>query len=82
MTLEPIAYTEFTDGVMRPVYEDARGQFVFDDDGNRIDGARWVPCGKSTGATASLHEPGWKSKALIPSDVMLFSCLVIASMLG
>jgi hypothetical protein len=36
MTLEPIAYTEFTDGTKRPVFEDERGQLVFDDDGNRV----------------------------------------------
>jgi hypothetical protein len=34
MTLEPIAYIEFTAGVIRPVFEDTRGQFVFDDDGH------------------------------------------------
>jgi hypothetical protein len=33
--MDPIAYTEFAGGAMRPVYEDDRGQFVIDDDGRR-----------------------------------------------
>jgi hypothetical protein len=43
MTVEPIAYVYFDYGVKRPVYEDARGQFVFDDDGNRVDGIWYIP---------------------------------------
>jgi hypothetical protein len=43
MTLEPIAYVHFDDGAKRPVYEDARGQFVFDGDGNRVDGIWYIP---------------------------------------
>ena len=41
--MEPIAYTEFAGGAMRPVYEDDFGQFVFDDDGNRVDGVWLIP---------------------------------------
>ena len=43
MTVELLAYTEFIDGKMRPVFEDARGQFVLDDNGDRIDGAWHIP---------------------------------------
>jgi hypothetical protein len=43
MTLKPIAYTEFADGTKRPVFEDGRGQFVFGDDGNRVDGVWYIP---------------------------------------
>jgi hypothetical protein len=43
MTLEPVAHIEFTDGVMRPVYEDACGQFALDDAGNRVDGVWFIP---------------------------------------
>ena len=35
---EPVAYIDFAGGPTRPVYEDARSQYVFDDDGNRVDG--------------------------------------------
>ena len=43
MTLEPIAYTHFCYGTTRPVFEDARGQFVIDYDGNRVDCAWFIP---------------------------------------
>jgi hypothetical protein len=43
ITLEPIACIEFTACVMRPVFEDGRGQFVLDDDGNRVDGLWYIP---------------------------------------
>lgn len=40
---EPVAFIEFAGGPMRPVYEDDRSQYVFDDDGNRIDGTWYIP---------------------------------------
>jgi hypothetical protein len=43
MTVEPIAYVYFDDGTMRSVFEDAQGQFVFDDDGNRVDRIWYIP---------------------------------------
>jgi hypothetical protein len=43
MTLEPIAYVHFDDGATRSVFEDARDQFVFDEDGNRVDGIWYIP---------------------------------------
>jgi hypothetical protein len=30
---EPVCFTAFTDGTRRPVYVDALGQYVIDDDG-------------------------------------------------
>jgi len=39
---EPIAFVRFTGGAMRPVYEDERGQFVIDNDGNRVDGMWYI----------------------------------------
>jgi len=35
--MQPVAYTMFTDDLMRPVYEDERGHFVIDEDGCRVD---------------------------------------------
>jgi len=40
---EPIAYIEFAGGTMRPVFEDDRSQFVFDDDRNRVNGVWFIP---------------------------------------
>lgn len=40
---EPVAYTLFSDGVMRPVFGDARGQFVVDDDGCKVRGVWFIP---------------------------------------
>ena len=37
MKLQPIAFIQFTDGV-RPVYEDAHGQFVHDNEGKAVYG--------------------------------------------
>jgi hypothetical protein len=47
-TVEPIAYVYFDDGAERLVFEDERGQFVFDDDGNGVDGIWYIPekCGR------------------------------------
>jgi hypothetical protein len=33
MTATPVAHIEFLGGIMRPVYEDEAGQYVYDDDG-------------------------------------------------
>ena len=41
--MDPIAITELAGDAMRPVYEDERGQFVIDDDGNRVDGVWYIP---------------------------------------
>jgi hypothetical protein len=35
---EIIAYREFVDGSMRPVYDDGRRQYVINDDGERVYG--------------------------------------------
>jgi len=35
---ETTCFTEFTDDVMRPVFEDACGQYVIDDDGASVYG--------------------------------------------
>ena len=43
MPTQPVAYTTFTDGVLRPVCEDERGQFVIDEDGCRIRGVWCIP---------------------------------------
>jgi hypothetical protein len=40
---EPICFTEFTDGLMRPVCEDARGQYVIDDEGEQVYGFWFIP---------------------------------------
>lgn len=40
---EPICFTEFTDGLMRPVFEDGRGQHVIDDDGEQVYGVWFIP---------------------------------------
>ena len=39
----PIAYTDFTDGDRRPVYEDARRRFVIDEEGMRVSGVWFIP---------------------------------------
>jgi hypothetical protein len=41
--VEVVAYTLFTDGVMRPVYEDERGQYVIDDDECKVRGVWYIP---------------------------------------
>ena len=38
-----VAFTTLADGSTRPVFEDASGQFVHDDDGERLYGVWWVP---------------------------------------
>jgi hypothetical protein len=43
MTLEPVAYVYFGDGAKRPIFEDTRGQFGFDDDVNQISGIWSIP---------------------------------------
>ena len=43
MTLEPIVYTYFSDRANRPVFEEERGQFVLDDEGNLVDGVWYIP---------------------------------------
>jgi hypothetical protein len=41
---EPVlGHRTFTDGSTRLVHADARGQYVFDDDGNRVCGVYLVP---------------------------------------
>jgi hypothetical protein len=40
---EPIAYTFTVDGVPLPVYEDARGQYVIDQDGEETRGVWYIP---------------------------------------
>jgi len=41
---EPVAFIEFTDGVMRPVYEDDDGkQFVVDGRGKQVFGVWYIP---------------------------------------
>jgi len=37
-----VAYVEFTDG-LRPVFEGSAGQYVFDDDGQKIRGVWYIP---------------------------------------
>jgi hypothetical protein len=39
----PIAEIQFTHGTMRPVFEDARGQYVLDDDGGPVYGVWFIP---------------------------------------
>jgi hypothetical protein len=39
MQPQPIAFTECTDGSTRPVFEDALGQYVHDDQGEPIYGS-------------------------------------------
>jgi hypothetical protein len=39
----PNCFTEFTDGLMRPVFVDAPGQYVIDDDGEPADGHWYIP---------------------------------------
>jgi hypothetical protein len=40
---EPICFTEFTDGLTRPVFEDAHGQYVLDDEGEPVYGVWFIP---------------------------------------
>jgi hypothetical protein len=54
--VEPIAHVRFTDGVSRFVFEDAEGQWVFDDDGNEVRGVWFAPpeeCDLPTVVTAT-----------------------------
>jgi hypothetical protein len=41
--LEPIAYTFTVDGLRLPVYEDSRGQFIIDENGEEIRGLWYIP---------------------------------------
>jgi hypothetical protein len=38
-----IGYREFVDGPRRPVYEDASGQYVLDDEAERVYGVYLIP---------------------------------------
>jgi hypothetical protein len=40
---EPTCFTEFTDGLMCPVFENARGQFVIDDEVEPVYGLWYIP---------------------------------------
>jgi hypothetical protein len=40
---EIVAYTEFADGPMRPVYQAPDGQYVIDDAGQRVYGVWFIP---------------------------------------
>jgi hypothetical protein len=40
---QPVAYSQFVDGKVRPVFEDAHGQYVIDDDGEHIYGVWYIP---------------------------------------
>jgi hypothetical protein len=40
---QPIAYRDFVDGACRPIYEDERGQYVLDDEGERVYGVYFIP---------------------------------------
>jgi hypothetical protein len=37
----------FVDGIRRPIYEDAGGQYVLDDDGERVYGVYLIPMEES-----------------------------------
>jgi hypothetical protein len=43
MTGQPIGQREFVDGTTRPIYQDAEGQYVLDDDGKRVYGFWLMP---------------------------------------
>ena len=43
MSDQPIGHRDFVDGTRRPIYEDAQGQYVLDDDGGRIYGVYLIP---------------------------------------
>jgi hypothetical protein len=43
MRIPIIRYREFTDGSMRPVYEDGRRQYAIDDDGFKVYGVWLIP---------------------------------------
>ena len=38
----PVCYTFFTDGIRRPVFEDAIGQYVIGDDGEPVRGPWYI----------------------------------------
>lgn len=42
MTGRLIGFSEFEDGTRRPIYEDAHGQYVLDDDGQQVYGVYLV----------------------------------------
>jgi hypothetical protein len=42
-----IGYRHFVDGARWPIYEDANGQYVLDDDGERVYGVYLIPEEKS-----------------------------------
>jgi hypothetical protein len=46
-----ICYSEFLGGIMRPVYEDAVGQYVIDDDGEQVRGVWFIPPNEADEAT-------------------------------
>jgi hypothetical protein len=46
-----IDHREFADGTTRPIYEDALGQYVLDDEGERVHRRR------STGTVADISSP-------------------------
>jgi hypothetical protein len=41
--MQPIAYVEFADGAMRPVFQDDHGQYVLADDGEPVYGIWHMP---------------------------------------
>jgi hypothetical protein len=41
--VKPIGSRVFVDGTVRPIYQDAHGQYVLDDDGARVYGVWLIP---------------------------------------
>lgn len=38
-----VAYREFVDGSLRPIYDDGQRQYVVNDDGDRVYGVYFIP---------------------------------------
>jgi hypothetical protein len=43
MTNQIIGYRHFVDGIRRPIYQDAHGQYVLGDEGERVHGVYLIP---------------------------------------
>ena len=43
MSRRIMGYREFVEGIRRPIYEDAQGQYVLDDNGERVSGVYLIP---------------------------------------
>jgi hypothetical protein len=55
----PCGTRDFVDGTCRPIYEDAQGQYVLDDEGQRVPGQWLLPADEPLFVLGRSEENRW-----------------------